>query len=113
MAHVGTVRSRPSTVGNSLHVARIPKIAEFLLADEARLEGTCNQITGHGASEYTPRPSRARIWPIKAEEQRAPVPNGWTRRRRKLAWTSTPHHVEVENAIERHTQPHLGKPRAD
>ena len=42
-----------------------------------------------------------------------PVPNGLTRRRRKLAWASAPYHVKVEDAVEHHTQPHLGKPRAD
>ena len=35
----GAVCSRPSTVGKSLHMARIPQIAEFLLADETRLGG--------------------------------------------------------------------------
>ena len=68
----GAVCSRPSTVGKSLHMARIPQIAEFLLADETRLGETCHHVNGHGASECAPRPCRARMKPVNAEEQRAP-----------------------------------------
>ena len=110
----GAVCSRPSTVGKSLHMARIPQIAEFLLADETRLGR--NMLPYHRT-----RGLRMRAAPVPSPNQAGqcggtespPVPNGLTRRRRKLAWASAPYHVEVEDAIEHHTQPHLGKPRAD